>query len=285
MAKGCSLEALQWLMYEQELNPILQLGSGEHISLEHAYFRGEKQFGAYTIDGYAEIDGKHVFWEYLGCYFHKNCPFVGCQYHGTGSDERWIQKEAFLRSNGTLITMRGCMWAAMKRRSGLKHFPTPDFPQIMTTFSTQTAIIDGIKNDELFGYVVCDVSTPDDVYDSIKWINFPPLISKQLITEDMVSPYMLTRCKDRDYKLPQETLVQTYNVKQSLLYTPLIKFYISIGLEVSNVSQFIQFRPAKVLSDFVGKITDGRIQAKKKSNPSLELAYKIIGNRYIIYYF
>lgn len=281
MARGASLDGLQWLMYEEQINPILQLDSGDHIRLQQKYLRGEKQFGPYTVDGYAKIDGKHFFWEYLGCYFHQNCPFVGCKFHGTGSDERWTVKEAFLRSHGTLTNMRGCVWASMKKSNGLRYFPTPEFPQIMNTFATQNDIIDGIQNDELFGFCVCDVSTPSDVYEKIKWVNFPPLISKQFITEDMVSPYMLARCNDRDYKLPQESLVQTYNVKQSLLYTPLIKFYISLGMEISNVSKFVQYRPSKVLNEFVNKITNGRIQAKKSSNPSLELAYKIIGNRFV----
>ena len=69
-----------------------------------------------------------------------------------------------------------------EKKNGLAYFPTPDFPQIMKTFATERYIIEGITDDELFGFCVCDVTTPSDVYKSIKWINFPPLINKQLIT-------------------------------------------------------------------------------------------------------
>ena len=63
-----------------------------------------------------------------------------------------------------------------------------------------------------------------------------------------------------------------------MIYTPTAQFYMNLGLEISNVSKFIQFLPTKPLEDFVQKITKGRIDAEKSGNKSLGLAYKIIGN-------
>ena len=51
-----------------------------------------------------------------------------------------------------------------------------------------------------------------------------------------------------------------------------------LGLKITNITKFLQYRPSHVFSKFVEKITDGRIQANKGGNKSLELAYKIIGN-------
>jgi hypothetical protein len=277
MTPGCSLEGLQWLTYQEQTNPILQ-NNRNPIKLEQKYYRGEKQIGDYTIDGYAQINGVQHFFEYLGCFFHPNCPFVDCKSHGVGSDPVWKIKKSFLKSQGVLHTIRGCEWQKIVRTLNLRYHPTPDLPQIMNSFGSEKNIIDGIADNELFGFAVVDVNCPSRVFEAIKWLNFPPIIQRQLITEDMISPYMLGRCKDRNYKLPQSTLIQTFNAKQILLYTPLIRFYMKLGLEISNVSQFVQYKPAEVFDDFVSKITNGRIAAKKNGNESLELAYKVIGN-------
>jgi hypothetical protein len=277
MTQGCSLECLQWLMFEELTSPLLQ-NNGVSIKLEHKYFRGEKQIEDYTIDGYTTINGVEHFYEYLGCYFHRNCPFSDCKYSGKGIDNIWDFKKEFLQKRGILHIMRGCSWTKEKKRLHLKTFPTPDFPQIMSSIGKETEIIQGIASNELFGFAVLDVHCPSPVYESIKWLNFPPIIKRGLITEEMLSPYMTKRCKARNYKLPQKTLIQTFNAKQILLYTPMIRFYLKLGLEISNISQFIQYRPAEVFDDFVDKITTGRIQAKANGNESLESAYKVIGN-------
>ena len=274
MARGCSLPAVQWLFYVQESCTDLIQGDGKRATLEHMYYRGEHELNGFTIDGYACVDGRHIFYEFLGDYFHPNCPHCG----SGGEDPRWERKSEYLQSIGKLNVMRECIWKKMLK-SGLKTFHIPDFPLIMRTFGRETKIIESIKHEKLFGFCVCDVSTPPDVYEKIKSINFPPIIRREIIDEDLLSPYMLSRCKERGYKLPQKTLIQCYNGEQLLLYTPTIRFYLDLGLKITNVTKFIQYRPATVFEDFVTKITSGRINAKKTKNDSLELAYKIIGNR------
>ena len=149
----------------------------------------------------------------------------------------------------------------------------------MNYSGTEETILRGIRNTELFGFVICDVSTPPHVLEQILPINFPPIIIRGDITESHLSDYMAKRVKDRSYKLPQTTLIQVYNAKQVLLFTPLVRFYMELGLEISNVTRFIQYQPSVVLEEFVSLITDGRIQTKKDGNEGLESAYKVIGNR------
>ena len=78
--------------------------------------------------------------------------------------------------------------------------------------------------------------------------------------------------------MPRKTIIQCYNGKQLLLYSPLVRFYMKLGLKIHNVSKYIQYKPATVFSKFVKKITDGRIEANEGGNKDLELAYKVIGN-------
>ena len=152
-------------------------------------------------------------------------------------------------------------------------------PLILQTFGNAKQILKGIKDGTLFGYIVADVATPPEVFEKIKWINFPPVIQRQDIDECHLSEYMKSRVKAENVKLPRTTVVQSYNGQQSLLFSPLVAFYLKLGLVVSNITLFIQFEPHIVLEEFVNKITEGRIAAIESNNSSLGRAFKDTGNR------
>ena len=95
---------------------------------------------------------------------------------------------------------------------------------------------------------------------------------------------MKSRVKEKGYKLPQISPIQTFHGQQLLLFTPLARFYLQLGLELENISLFIQYKGVSVLQDFVTKITNGRIDAKRKQNSELELAYKVIGKSLSLIY-
>ena len=170
----------------------------------------------------------------------------------------------------------------MKERSLKQLFKTPNMPHLMSYSGSEQDILKGIKNGSFFGFIVADVTTPDDLLDEILPINFPPIIIRDTITEDMVGDYMKGRLNTKESKaVPCSTLLQKYNAKNVLLLSTMAKFYLELGMEISNITTFIQYRPAVVLDPFVKTITNGRISAKKAGNESLELAYKVIGNRLV----
>ena len=54
------------------------------------------------------------------------------------------------------------------------------------------SLIQAIKNDEVFGFIKCDIQSPDEMIERHlkNGFLFPPVISKQVIDDDMISPYM-----------------------------------------------------------------------------------------------
>ncbi|XP_024117194.2 uncharacterized protein LOC112138787 [Oryzias melastigma] len=62
--KSFSQASIQWLEFEADVNGIF---------IQHALNKGEKQIGPYFVDGYHELDGKKIVFEFLGCFFH-GCP-------------------------------------------------------------------------------------------------------------------------------------------------------------------------------------------------------------------
>ncbi|CAG5104401.1 Oidioi.mRNA.OKI2018_I69.chr1.g1235.t1.cds [Oikopleura dioica] len=271
MAKGNSLVALEWLTYIDEYSDLLVSKNGERVPLQHQYYRGEFQVFDWTIDGYACVDEKKYFFEFLGCFFHSCCPY--CK--PGEADENWERKKNVLMERGTLVFIHECVWKRKKQqniRMRSRHWGK------MYQQHTEGDLLDEIKNDQVFGFIVADVNTPEDIASEIKHMNFPPVIQRMKITEDLVSPYMKERAKMADRKIEQETVVQTFNGKQLLILTKLAKFYMSLGLKISNVSRFVQYRSDKCLGEFCESITEGRIQSILKKKAALANAFKTVGN-------
>ena len=206
---------------------------------------------------------------------HPGCEFCGDQ---TGKDERWVRKKKYLEDQGKLYVMRECQWRKKIKSENLRNYETRNLPLLMQPFGTTSQILNGIIEGKLFGFIVTDVTTPDEVIEKIKWLNFPPVIRRESIDETLLTPYMKKRVKEKKYKLPQVSPIQTFHGKQLLIFTPLAKFYLELGLKLSNISQFLQYQDSYVLKKFVSKITNGRIGAKRQRNSELELSYKVIGN-------
>ena len=192
----------------------------------------------------------------------------------------WVRKKQLLEQHGTLVFIRECEWK--RKLKHLKSFPTKNMPLVLQTFGNARQIIKGIKDGSLFGYIVADVITPQDVYEKIQWINFPPVIQRKDIDKCNLSDYMKTRVEAENVKLPRTTVIQSYNGKQLLLFTPLVAFYLKLGLMVNNITMFVQYEPHVVLDEFVQKITEGRISAIDSNNSSLGRAFKDTGNRYYL---
>ena len=176
--------------------------------------------------------------------------------------------------------MRECEWNRML--PSLRKYETPSFPKILHNFGTEEDIINGILSDELFGFIKCDISSTSDFIEENLKINFPPLIKRLKIDEDLLSPYMREICKTRGTKFPVDTVVQSYHAENHLLFTPLAKFYLEKGLKIKNIEYFIQYRKDRALSGFVSKITGMRMEADREDKPTKGTTAKLCGNRFVI---
>ncbi|XP_041435694.1 uncharacterized protein LOC121399337 [Xenopus laevis] len=67
--KRFSTPAIQWLMY---------IAHKEGLAIQHALQGGEKKVGKYWLDGYAFDNGKHIAFEFQGCFYH-GCRVCYCE--------------------------------------------------------------------------------------------------------------------------------------------------------------------------------------------------------------
>lgn len=62
LSTGGSFKALQYLYYSQALLD----RAGYNVNIEHAYFQGEKFVYGYKCDGYVNINGREIVFEFHG---------------------------------------------------------------------------------------------------------------------------------------------------------------------------------------------------------------------------
>lgn len=60
--------------------------------------------------------------------------------------------------------------------------------------------------------------------------------------------------------------------------TPLMKFYLELGLKIRNVTKFVQFVGAKTLRPFANKVYTMRCEATVEKDESKQTTAKLFGN-------
>ena len=281
MTEGHSFECQQWLEWRQATDEFLINKSGSRSQIQMKYFRGEvkiynskTQDYSWPVDGFAESDNGQKVYEYLGERWHDGCPVC----HQGELDETWARKKSDINRMGyTLEFIWGCEW--MKLRKSLLNIETPRIPRILKLRETEADILSGVQNGSLFGYLICDLTSPEKVL--VNWENFPLIIKRQdldathlskIMKEQIVSEYGSTKSFKRS------TLIQCFNDENHLLFTPLAKFYLDEGVQISNIRYFIQYIPDVCLKPFIDKVTKMRIEAEYDNQPLKGQTAKIIGN-------
>ena len=274
MKDQMSLGQIQWLQWLQTTD-FCKDKDGNTITIEHGYFHGEKRVGHYLVDGYMKKDGKEYFMEYLGCFWHPGCHIPDSEIPEAHKKKAlWQRKKTFLKSKGILIEMRECHWAT--KMATLENIPTA-MGRILNT-DTPSTLLEAIKTSKVFGFVVADLSCPDHIRESFGSFLFPPLIQKMELDESHLSPYMLEKTLEEQRKRKFQTVVQTYNGKDMFLLTTLLKFYLELGLVVTNIKTFIQYQPGKCLAPFKDKVYNMRVEATKAKDLAKSTTSKLFGN-------
>ena len=144
---------------------------------------------------------------------------------------------------------------------------------------SQNTLLKAIVDDDVFGFVQCDVTSPQEMIDKHlqNGFLFPPVISKATIEDDMLSPFMKRLCKKRKLK-SDPSPVQTYHGKNQFLLSTLVKLYVEMGLEVTNITKFIQYVPGKGLLPFAKRVVKLRSEATDDGDDAKQLTAKLFGN-------
>lgn len=108
-----------------------------------------------------------------------------------------------MESKGRLVIMRECIWK--EKLNQLFHIKTV-IPRILLE-DTQTTLLDAIRDNVVFGFVVCDVKTPISIIKEREAAGFlfPPIIKRMVIEDCHLSSFMREKFLTEERKLNSST--------------------------------------------------------------------------------
>ena len=209
------LMAYQWLCLMQKK---------EKNFIQSRYNMGECFVSKYSykVDGFCEET--NTIYEFEGCFWHgcdacnvnrnadgnlrethpiKNIPFSQIR-EATQEKKRALTAEGF-----RVLSIRECEWLRMKKQSEIVSFLKPlkcVQPKHQLSFEK---IVKGVKNKELFGFLIVDIHTPEDLKHFCR--DFPPIIKNINISREDIGVYKQKVAEQHDLlKKPKKHLISSY---------------------------------------------------------------------------
>jgi G:T-mismatch repair DNA endonuclease (very short patch repair protein) len=180
--------------------------------IKHMRNSREKRIAGLPVDGWCPAT--RTVYQFHGCYFH-GCP---CQGEGTNAfnDKTFTQLREETKAHTTRIQKAGyevvekweCEWEGPVRKT--------------TRLTDQDAIIRGVKEGSLFGFVQCDIHVPDE--HKSKFAEIPPIFKNTLVKREDIGEFMENYADINDImSQPRRSLVGSFFGEKILLSTPLLR--------------------------------------------------------------
>lgn len=118
-------------------------------------------------------------------------------------------------------------------------------------------ILDGIKENKIFGVVEVDLHVPDSLKDYFS--EMTPVFKHGIVDFSDIGQHMQNFVTKHKITFKKRTyLIGSMFATNILLITPLVKWYMDHGIEVTKVHQLIQFSPSKCFEHFADSVSNDR---------------------------
>ena len=169
-------------------------------------------------------------------------------------------------------------------------------------------ILENVRSKKFFGLLEIDIITPEWLQTECNKINFATIFNKISPQETMLSKSMRDKCEKYGVKFPiNPQLSLVYNASNYLLTSDTLIFYLDLGMEVKTIHYCIEYQRSKPLKPFIDLsmyliclltyilnkcdqlliciiVTEKRKNAAAIGDNALQNCYKLVGNRYYIYF-
>ena len=166
---------------------------------------------------------------------------------------RYIENQGF-----KVIKIWECeFWKNVKENKDgiIKTFMKNNFP--FKAPMGEGTLLEKVRCSEIFGMIECDVSVPIELRPLFE--DFPPIFKNVEVSRDDIGEHMKNYAEVNGLlKRPQKMTISSYFQKQGLFITPLLKYYMTLGIKVSNVCQLIEFDNNSCFKPFVQSVVDAR---------------------------
>ena len=120
----------------------------------------------------------------------------------------------------------------------------------------------------MFGYVQCDLKVPEHL--KAYFANFPPFFKNTVLSRIDIGHLMKEYAeKERIMLQAKRMLISSFHLKNGTLITPLLLYYLHLGLECTKIHQFVQYTPKKCCNSFVQSAVIARRRGEEIPNSSV----------------
>ena len=233
----------------------------------------QKKIDCFSVDGIC-YDCNTVF-EAMGCYYHY-CPCQeACPSLTDTNTERGVKKRQQDEMRGDyiqqkcyqIVEMWECEWWSLyKTNASIKSLLRKNFPyrRPLSEEGLMQEIIDG----RLFGYVQCDIEVPEHLRDYFS--DFPPIFENPAVCRDDIGNLMKQYAEKENIMVqPRRMLISSFLLTNGNIITPLLFFYLQLGLVCKKIHRFVQYTPRKCFDKLVHSAVDARRQGDENPKSSV----------------
>ena len=100
--------------------------------------------------------------------------------------------------------------------------------------------------------------------------NFPPIFKKTVVSRDDIGNLIQEHAeKEGIMPQPRRMLKSSFILTNGTIITPLLLFYLKLGLVCRKIHRFVQYTPKKFFNNFVQSAVDARRQGDENTNSSV----------------
>ena len=242
--------------------------------IESFYTTGtQKKIDCFKVDGFCAHC--NTVFEAMGCFYH----YCSCQEarpaltdedieRGNKKREMDQMRKQYIKEKGyNIVEMWECEWWNLyKTTTCVKEHLRESFPYKRPL--REESLLEQIRSGKLFGYVQCDIEVPEEFKE--KFANFPPIFKNTNVGRHDIGSLMQDYAEKEGLLCqPRKMLISSYFLENGTLITPLLLFYLELGLVCKKIYRFVEYTPVKCFNEFVQSAVDARREGDENPNSSV----------------
>ena len=132
----------------------------------------------------------------------------------------------------------------------------------------EESLLEQIRSGELVGYVPCNFEVPEEL--KKKFANFPPIFKNTNAGRHDIGSLMPDYAEKEGLLCqPRKMLISSYFLENCTLITPLLLFYLKLGLVCKKIYRFVEYTPVKCFNKFMQSAVNDRREGDENPNFSV----------------
>ena len=129
-------------------------------------------------------------------------------------------------------------------------------------------LLEQIRSGKLLGYVKCVIEVPEEL--KKKFAKFPPIFKNTNVGRHDIGSLMQDYAEKEGLLCqPRKKLISSYFLENSTLITPLLLFYLELGLLCKKIYRFVEYTPIECFNKFLQSAVNARRERDENPNSSV----------------